>query len=93
MALIYRSPSNGVADIAVFQAGAQGLADLLVWVTPDQGLARGEDGVWCFVDSSGLATTRIWLTDQRGAADLAVFYVASRGLSGWRTSHALAGRL
>ncbi len=62
-------------------------------VTPDQGPARGDDGAWCFVDSSGLAVTRVWLTDQRGSADLVIGYVSSRGLAGWRRSHALEGRL
>lgn len=91
MALIYNVGWGGIADIRVFDAGSQGLADLLVWRCDDQGLARGNDGAWCFVNSSGLATTRVWFVDSRGSADLVICYVSSRGLCGWRRSHALAG--
>lgn len=93
MALIYKADSIGSADATVFEVGSQGLADLLVWRTEDQGLARGDDGVWCFVNSSGLASSRIWFADSGGLADLAICFVSSRGLCGWRRSHRLFGRL
>lgn len=93
MALIYRSSSSGTAEIAVCDVGSQGLADLLVFETTDQGLARSDDGVWCFVGSSGLATTSVWFTSAQGSADLKICFVSSRGLAGWRNSHALQGWL
>jgi hypothetical protein len=92
MALIYRSSSSGTAEIAVCDVGSQGLADLLVYETTDQGLARGDDGVWCYV-ASGLATTSVWFTSAQGSADLKICFVSSRGLSGWRKGHALQGWL
>jgi hypothetical protein len=93
MALIYSVGWTGVADFRAFEAGSQGLADLLVWRTEDQGLARRDDGAWCFVSSSGLATSRVWFVDSRGVADLVICFVGSRGLSGWQRSHRLAGQL
>ena len=80
MALIFNVGWGGIADIRVFDAGSQGLADLLVWRCNDQGLARGNDGAWCFVESSGLATTRVWFVDARGSADLVICFVSSQGL-------------
>ena len=93
VALIYRVGWTGVADFRVFEVGSQGLADLLVWQAEDQGLARRDDGVWCFVSSSGLATSRVWFVDSRGVSDLVICFVGSRGLSGWQRSHHLSGRL
>jgi hypothetical protein len=93
VALVYRVGWTGVADFRVFEVGSQGLADLLVWQTEDEGLARRDDGVWCFVNSGGLATSRVWFVDSRGVSDLVICFVGSRGLSGWQRSHHLSGRL
>lgn len=93
MALIFEATSSGTADVRVFVTEQQGLADLLVWHTNEQGAARGDDGAWCYVEHSGLASSRVWFVDSRGNADLTICLVSSRGLSGWRGSHALMGRL
>jgi len=93
MALIYLSEWAGTSDIRVHETTSQGLADLLVWHTNDQGLARSDEGVWCFVESSGLASSRVFFVSSGGSADLTICLAPSRGLAGWRSSHALQGRL
>jgi len=91
MAIVAVVGSSGLADVRVRVVESQGLADLLVCPVSSQGSARGNDGLWCFVDSVGLASSRVYYTSS--GSDLTICFVDSQGLSGWRRSHALQGRL
>ena len=75
------------------EVSSRGLADLLVCKVDSRGQARNDDGVWCFVDSRGEASSLIYFMDSRGGADLLICYVDSRGMSGWKDNHSMIGKL
>ena len=52
---VYRTKSEGLADVKVYETSSEGLADCLIYVTSSEGLASG-DAKWYFVSSEG------WLT-------------------------------
>lgn len=54
---VYRTTSEGLADVKVYETSSEGLADCLIYVTSSEGLASG-DAKWYFVSSEGLADVK-----------------------------------
>src|SRR5437764_4980598 len=77
---VYRTKSEGLADVKVFETSSEGLADCLIYVTSSEGLASG-DARWYFVSSEGLADAKIYFTSSEGLADKKIFFTKSEGLA------------
>ena len=51
---VYRTKSEGLADVKVYETSSEGLADCIIYVVNSEGLASG-NGKWYYVKSEGLA--------------------------------------
>jgi len=77
---VYRTKSEGLADVKVYETSSEGLADCLIYVTSSEGLASG-DARWYFESSEGLADVKIYFTDSEGLADKKIYFTKSEGLA------------
>ena len=77
---VYRTKSEGLADVKVYETKSEGLADCLIYVTSSEGLASG-DAKWYFVNSEGLADVKVYFTSSEGLADKKIYFTRSEGLA------------
>jgi hypothetical protein len=77
---VYRTKSEGLADVKVYETSSEGLADCLIYVTSSEGLATG-DAKWYFESSEGLADVKVYFTNSEGLADKKVYFTRSEGLA------------
>lgn len=77
---VYRTKSEGLADVKVYETSSEGLADCIIYVTSSEGLASG-NGKWYFVSSEGLADVKVYFTSSEGLADKKIYYTKSEGLA------------
>jgi hypothetical protein len=77
---VYKSKSEGLADVKVYETSSEGLADCIIYVTSSEGLASG-NGKWYFVSSEGLADVKVYFTSSEGLADKKIYYTKSEGLA------------
>ena len=92
MPLIYRVLSPAVGDFTCFEKKQPADADLSVWETSDQDVARGQNGVWCFVTSKAAAEFSVWLSYSAALADFSICFVGTRDLAGWHKPHPLSDK-
>jgi len=77
---VYKTKSEGLADVKVYVTSSEGLADCLIYVTNSEGLASG-NAKWYFVASEGLADVKVYFTASEGLADKKIYYTKSEGLA------------
>ena len=77
---VYRTKSEGLADVKVYETSSEGLADCIIYVTSSEGLASG-DAKWYFVSSEGLADVKVYFTSSESLADKKIYYTKSEGLA------------
>ena len=77
---VYRSSSEGLADVKVYETSSEGLADCLIYISSSEGLASG-DAKWYFESSEGLADVKIYFTSSEGLADKKIYFTKSEGLA------------
>ena len=77
---VYKSKTEGLADVKVYETSSEGLADCLIYVTSSEGLASG-DAKWYFVTSEGLADVKVYFTSSEGLADKKIYFTKSEGLA------------
>jgi Family of unknown function (DUF6150) len=77
---VFRTTSEGLADVKVYETSSEGLADCLIYVTSSEGLASG-DAKWFFESSEGLADVKIYFTSSEGLADKKIYFTKSEGLA------------
>lgn len=77
---IYKTKSEGLADVKVYETNSEGLADCLIYVTSSEGLASG-NAKWYFEDSEGLADVKVYFTESEGLADKKIYFTKSEGLA------------
>ena len=77
---VYRTKSEGLADVKVYETSSEGLADCIIYVTSSEGLAGG-NAKWYFVSSEGLADVKVYFTSSEGLANKKIYYTRSEGLA------------
>src|SRR5437762_532138 len=77
---VYRTKSEGLADVKVYETSSEGLADCIIYVTNSEGLASG-NAKWYWVTSEGLADVKVYFTSSEGLADKKIYYTKSEGLA------------
>src|SRR5580765_2049793 len=77
---VYRTKSEGLADVKVYETSSEGLADCIIYVVSSEGLAGG-NGKWYWVTSEGLADVKVYFTSSEGLADKKIYYTKSEGLA------------
>ena len=77
---VYKTKSEGLADVKVYVTGNEGLADCIIYVTNSEGLASG-NAKWYFESSEGLADVKVYFTASEGLADKKIYYTKSEGLA------------
>jgi hypothetical protein len=77
---VYRTKSEGLADVKVYETSSEGLADCIIYVVSSEGLASG-NGKWYWVTSEGLADVKVYFTSSEGLADKKIYYTKSEGLA------------
>src|SRR5215510_7625116 len=77
---VYRTKSEGLADVKVYETSSEGLADCIISVVNSEGLASG-NGKWFYVNSEGLADVKVYFTASEGLADKKIFFTKSESLA------------
>ena len=58
-------------------------ADLKVYKVDYKSQAKGNNGLWYFVDYKSQADKKIYFVDYKSQADLKVYFVKYNSMSGW----------
>jgi hypothetical protein len=77
---VYKTKTEGLADVKVYETSSEGLADCLIYVTSSEGLASG-NAKWYFEESEGLADVKVYFTQSEGLADRKIYFTKSEGLA------------
>lgn len=77
---VYKTRSEGLADVKVYETSSEGLADCIIFVTSSEGLAGGA-AKWYYVNSEGLADVKVFFTNSEGLADKKIYFTKSEGLA------------
>ena len=77
---VYKTKSEGLADVKVYLTSSEGLADCLIHVVSSEGLADG-NAKWYYVSSEGLADVKVYFVSSEGLADKKIYYTKSEGLA------------
>ena len=77
---VYKSKTEGLADVKVYVTSSEGLADCLIHVVSSEGLASG-NAKWYYVSSEGLADVKVYFATSEGLADKKVYFTKSEGLA------------
>lgn len=77
---VYKTKTEGLADVKVYETNSEGLADCLIYVESSEGLASG-DAKWYFETSEGLADVKVFFTQSEGLADKKIYFTKSEGLA------------
>ena len=81
---IYSCDSKYDADVKIFVVESKYSADLLVYKSDSRYDAKGNEGLWYFVESRYDADKLVYFTDSKYDADLLIYFVESRYDAGWR---------
>jgi hypothetical protein len=77
---VYKSKTEGLADVKVYVTSSEGLADCLIHVVSSEGLADG-NAKWYYVNSEGLADVKVYFATSEGLADKKIYFTKSEGLA------------
>ena len=77
---VYKTKSEGLADVKVYVTSSEGLADCLIHVVSSEGLANGK-AKWFYVNSEGLADVKVYFVNSEGLADKKIYFTKSEGLA------------
>ncbi len=81
---IYSCDSKYDADVKIFVVESKYSADLLVYKSDSRYDAKGNEGLWYFVESKYDADKLVYFTESKYDADLLIYFVESRYDAGWR---------
>ena len=81
---IYSCDSKYDADVKIFVVESRYSADLLVYKANSRYDAKGNEGIWYFVESRYDADKLVYFTQSKYDADLLIYFVESRYDAGWR---------
>jgi hypothetical protein len=81
-AVNYKSQS----DIKVFVVNYESQADLKVFKVGYKIQAKGNDGLWYFVDYKSQGDKNIYFVDYKSQADLKIYFVDFKSRAGWRNN-------
>ncbi len=81
---IYSCDSKYDADVKIFVVESKYSADLLVYKADSRYDAKGNEGLWHFVESKYDADKLVYFTESKYDADLLIYFVESRYNAGWR---------
>ncbi len=74
------------ADVTVYVVDYESRADLLVYRVDYASRARGNEGLWYFVEYASRADTQIYFVDYASRADLKIYFVDYQSRAGWRNN-------
>lgn len=77
---VYKTKSEGLADVKVYVTSSEGLADCIIHVVTSEGLADG-NAKWYYVTSEGLADVKVYFATSEGLADKKIYFTKSEGLA------------
>lgn len=77
---VYKTKSEGLANVKVYVTSSEGLADCLIYVVSSEGLASG-NAKWYYVTSEGLADVKVYFASSEGLADKKIYFTKSEGLA------------
>ena len=60
-------------------------ADLLVYKVNYKSQAKGNEGLWHFVEYKSQADFRVYFVDYKSQADLKIFFVEYKSQAGWQS--------
>ena len=58
-------------------------ADLLVYKVDYKSQAKGNNGLWFFVENKSYADVKVFFVDYKSQADLKIFFVDYKSQAGW----------
>lgn len=81
---IFSSKYSAQADVKIYVVENEGQCDLKVFKVKNSAEARGNKGLWYFVDISAQSDKMIYFVKNVGQSDLKIYFVKNKGQSGWR---------
>jgi hypothetical protein len=72
------------ADVAVFVVDYENQCDLKVFKVDYANQAKGNEGLWYFVDYANQADHKIFFAEYGNQSDLKIFFVPYKNQAGWR---------
>ena len=80
---IYSAEYKSQADINIYVVHYKSQADLLVYKVDYKSQAKGNEGLWFFMDYKSQADLKVFFVDYKSQADLKVFFVDYKSQAGW----------
>jgi len=81
---IYSVNYESRADIKLFVVEYESRADLLVFNEKYESRAKGNEGLWFFVEHESQADKSIYFVDYESQSDLKIFFVKYESRAGWK---------
>ena len=80
---VYSTDYEYQADVKVFVVDKSYRADLIVYRVKHEYQAKGNKGLWFFVDKAYQADKKIYFTDKEYQADLKIYFTDREYRAGW----------
>ena len=84
---IFSTKFSSGSDLNVFVVEFESQADLKVYKVDYKSQARGNEGLWYFVDYQSQSDKKIFFVDYKSQSDLNIFFVKYKSKAGWRNSY------
>lgn len=81
---IFVADHQSTSDITVYVTDHASRADLIVYRADYPSSAKGNQGLWHFVDHASRADKKIFFTEYTSRADLVIYFTPYRSRAGWR---------
>jgi len=84
---IFSSEYKSQSDVNVYVVNYKSQADLLVFKVGYKSQAKGNDGLWYFVDYESQSDKNIFFVDYKSQADINIFFVKYKSQAGWKNKN------
>ena len=84
---IFSSKFSSGSNLNVFVVEFESQADLKVYKVDYKSQARGNKGLWYFVDYQSQSDKKIFFVDYKSQSDLNIFFVKYKSQAGWRNKN------
>ena len=81
---IYSVDYSSRSDVKVYVVDYESQSDLKVYKVNSVSQARGNEGLWYFVDNKSQADKKIFFVDYASRSDLKLFFIKYKSRAGWR---------
>jgi hypothetical protein len=81
---MFSAQYSNQSDLNVFVVEYENQCDLKVFKVDYANQAKGNDGLWYFVEHANQADKKVFFADYANQSDLKIFFVKYKNQAGWR---------